>query len=164
MGIKKLKLSVSPGKKTVDPLDIFNNKLTLRGTIKNIWEPQAEALRGWHSIRDRNDTVIQMNTGGGKTLVGLLMAQSLLNELNRRIVYVVANNQLVEQTLARATEIGLSPASRYNYEWNRREEFEAADTFCVTNYTAVFNGFSTFRDRDVAGFVFDDAHVAETSI
>lgn len=164
MGIKKLKLSGVTSKKAVDPLDIFNNKLTLRGSIKNIWEPQAEALRGWHGNRERNDTVIQMNTGGGKTLVGLLIAQSLLHELNRRIVYVVANNQLVEQTLARASEIGLSPASRYNFEWQRKEEFEAADTFCVTNYTAVFNGFSTFRDRDVNGFVFDDAHVAETTI
>jgi len=164
MGIKRLKLSASVGQKTVDPLDIFNNKLTLRGSIKNIWEPQAEALRKWHAKRDCNDTVIQMNTGGGKTLVGLLVAQSLLNELNRRIVYVVANNQLVEQTLARASEIGVSPASRYSSEWHRREEFESADTFCVTNYAAVFNGFSTFRDKDVAGFVFDDAHVAETSI
>ena len=163
MGLKKLKLSVSSVHKPIDPLAIFA-KITLRGSIKNIWDPQAEALRKWHKLRNESDVVIQMNTGGGKTLVGLLIAQSLLNELKRRVVYVVANNQLVEQTLKRAGELGLQPASRYNFNWTREEAFQSAETFCITNYTTVFNGFSTFRDKEVAAFVFDDAHVAETAI
>ena len=64
MGLKKLKLSIPSGHKSIDPIDIFN-KITLRGSIKNIWEPQAEALRKWHKLRNANDVVIQMNTGGG---------------------------------------------------------------------------------------------------
>ncbi len=80
MALKKLDLSPSSGKRPVDPLRIFK-KLTLRGSIENIWEPQAEALKEWHNNhRDTSDVVVQMNTGGGKTLVGLLMAQSLVNE------------------------------------------------------------------------------------
>lgn len=162
-GLKHLKLSVSTGSRPIDPLDIFT-RITLRGPIKNIWDPQADALRKWHELRSKSDVVIQMNTGGGKTLVGLLIAQSLLNELNRRVVYVVANNQLVEQTLKRAGELGLQPASRYHFEWTKEGEFQSAETFCITNYSTVFNGFSTFRDKEVAAFVFDDAHVAETAI
>ena len=163
MALKQLKLSVPASKKPIDPLEIFN-KLTLRGSIENIWEPQAEALREWNKARDVSDAVIQMNTGGGKTLVGLVTAQSLLNELNRRVLYVVPNNQLVEQTLKKASELGLQPAARYKGQWRHQEAFQSAETFCITNYAAVFTGHSTFHDKDVAGVVFDDAHVAEGTI
>ena len=163
MALKKLKLSVPSSKKPIDPLEIFN-KLTLRGSIENIWEPQAEALREWNKARDVSDAVIQMNTGGGKTLVGLVTAQSLLNELNRRVLYVVPNNQLVEQTLKKASELGLQPAARYKGQWRHQEAFQSAETFCITNYAAVFTGHSTFHDKNVAGVIFDDAHVAEGTI
>jgi len=163
MGLKKLKLSVPSSSKPTNPLDIFET-LTLRGSIENIWEPQAEALRGWHKLRNQTDVVVQMNTGGGKTLVGLLMAQSLVNEMNKRVVYVVANNQLVEQTCKRAHEIGLQPATRYRSDWSNHEAFQSAETFCITNYAAVFNGFSTFADKDISALIFDDAHVAEGTI
>ncbi len=163
MGLKNLKLSGTDGIREINPRKIFD-KITLRGSIKNIWEPQAEALRDWHKKRTVNDVVIQMSTGGGKTLVGLMIAQSLLHELNRRVVYVVANNQLVEQTVNRANELAIKPASRYQFEWERQDEFLAAETFCITNYAAVFNGYSTFRDKEVAAFIFDDAHVAEANI
>lgn len=163
MSLKNLKLSGTGGKREVNPRKIFD-KITLRGSIKNIWEPQAEALRDWHKKRAINDVVIQMSTGGGKTLVGLMIAQSLLHELNRRVVYVVANNQLAEQTVNRANELAIKPASRYQFEWERQDEFLAAETFCITNYAAVFNGYSTFRDKDVGAFIFDDAHVAEANI
>lgn len=163
MSLKKLKLSMTSVKKPVDPLEIFN-KLTLRGSIENIWEPQAEALKKWHKVRDSADAVVQMNTGGGKTLVGLLVAQSLLHELNRRVLYVVANNQLVEQTLARASELSIQTSARYDGQWHNQESFQSAESICVTNYAAVFNGFSTFRDKGIAGLVFDDAHVAESLI
>lgn len=163
MGLKKLKLSVPSSKKAIDPLDVFN-KLTLRGSIENIWEPQAEALREWHKVRANSDVVIQMNTGGGKTLVGMMVAQSLLNELNRRVLYVVPNNQLVEQTLKKAAELGLQPAARLKGQWRNQEAFQGAETFCITNYAAVFTGHSTFHDKDIAALVFDDAHVAEATI
>jgi hypothetical protein len=163
MALKKIKLSVSSGKKPFDPLEIFK-KLTLRGSIENIWEPQAEALKEWHKKRNESDVVLQMNTGGGKTLVGLLMGQSLVNENKGRILYVCANNQLVEQTVERAEEIGLFPATRYKGEWVRREEYESGNVFCVTNYATIFNGKSIFRTEDIDAVVFDDAHVAENVI
>ena len=163
MSLKNLKLSLSAGPKPIDPLKIFK-KLTLRGSIENIWDPQAEALRKWHECRVLQDNVIQMNTRGGKTLVGLLAAQSLVNELKRRVLFVVANNQLVEQTLLRANDIGFNPSARYKGKWHDRKSFESAESFCVTNYASVFNGFSTFSDKDISGIIFDDAHVAETII
>jgi tetratricopeptide (TPR) repeat protein len=163
MSLKKIKLSVTSGKRSIDPSEIFT-KLTLRGSIENIWEPQGEALKTWHQNRSNSDVVVQMNTGGGKTLVGLLIAQSLTNETKGRVLYVCANNQLIEQTVGRAKEVGLSPAIRYKGDWIIREEYESGNVFCVTNYATVFNGKSIFRTDTIEAIVFDDAHVAENLI
>lgn len=152
MPLKKLKLTIPSAKRPADPLEIFN-KLTLRGSIENIWEPQAEALKKWHKARGDPDVVIRMNTGGGKTLVGLLVAQSLVNKTRGRVLYVCPNNQLVEQTLRKAQEVGISPATRYQQAWTNRDEFDSRDVFCVTNYAAVFNGKSVFGQNDVQGLV-----------
>jgi hypothetical protein len=163
MALRKIKLLVAQGKRPTGPQEIFN-KLTLRGSIGNIWQPQGEALKKWQGKRSDSDVVVQMNTGGGKTLVGLLIAQSIVNETKGRVLYVCPNNQLVEQIVDRAKEIGLMPAIRYKSIWRHREDFEAGNTFCVTNYAAVFNGRSIFRDDYVDALVFDDAHVAENVI
>lgn len=163
--MKKLKLSTPTTSHPIDPVDIFN-RLTLRGSIENIWDTQADALRQWHrEHRADSDVVIQMNTGGGKTLVGLLMAQSLVNETRGRVLYVCANNQLIEQTQQRAAEIGLTPTTRYAGQWHNQSEFVAGETFCLTNYHTVFNGHSVFtRDTPIDALVLDDAHVAESII
>lgn len=162
MGLRDLKLNIQKGEKPIDPLEIFN-ALTLRGSIENIWGPQQEALQNWHKNRTHNDNIIKMNTGGGKTLVGLLVAQSLVNE-SKQVLYVCANNQLVEQTKTKADECGISYSIRYKSDWENERKFNSAETFCITNYASVFNGKSIFHRRNVDAIIFDDAHVAENVI
>ena len=65
MSLRDLRLSGSSEPEPTDPIEIFNG-LTLRGEIKNIWQPQAEALSAWHEAREKTDVAVQMNTGGGK--------------------------------------------------------------------------------------------------
>lgn len=160
MGLRNLKLDVTKGGQPTDPLEIFKG-LTLRGSVENIWGPQEAALRDWHENRANSDVVVQMNTGGGKTLVGLLIAQSLVNETGGHVLYVCANNQLIEQTIQKALESGLSLASRYKSQWCDESLFDSGRRFCITNYATVFNGRSVLKDKSVDAVVFDDAHVAE---
>lgn len=162
--MKKLELKVPTKSRAIDPLEIFQ-KLTLRRPIEQLWGTQTDALREWHAARDRADVIIQKNTGGGKTLVGLLIAQSLVNETKGHVLYVCPNNQLVEQTLAKANEISLLPAVKAAGQWQQREQYESGSTFCITNYAAVFHGHSPFIRHDtIDALVFDDAHVAEKAI
>jgi hypothetical protein len=105
-----------------------------------------------------------MNTGGGKTLIGLLIAQSLVNETAGQVVYVCPTIQLIEQAKMKASECGLEVATYYDGEWSNEEVFSGAYGPCLTNYAAVFNGKSIFRKRDVAAFILDDAHVAGPNI
>ena len=155
------KLPIKPTKRSLatSPRDIFKS-LTLRGSIQNIWEPQAEALSGWEQKRNSPDVVIQMNTGGGKTLVGLLIAQSLVNETKGKVLYVCPTNQLVEQVESKAAECGISVATYMRRQWTNENIYDASLGPCITNYAAVFNGRSIFSDHEIRGIIFDDAHVA----
>jgi hypothetical protein len=159
------KLPIKPTKRSLatSPKEIFKS-LTLRGSIQNIWEPQAEALAEWEKNRAASDVVIQMNTGGGKTLAGLLIAQSLVNETKGKVLYICPTNQLVEQVAGKAAECGISVATYLGGRWENASAYDAALGPCITNYAAVFNGKTIFRDHEIRGLIFDDAHVASNFV
>lgn len=60
---------------------------------------QGEVLKEWFERRSERDLVIEQNTGGGKTVVGLLAAQSSLNEGVGPAVYLVPDTFLVTKWL-----------------------------------------------------------------
>lgn len=147
-------------KKKYDPIEIFND-LTLRGSVENIWAPQSEALKSWFENRENEDVVVEMNTGGGKTLVGLLIAQSISNEHREKVLYLCPTIQLVEQAAKRANECGLLVSTYADSKWTNREHFDRCDGPCITTYAALFNGKSIFNREEIHAYVFDDGHVVE---
>jgi hypothetical protein len=159
MDLSKLPIRHTKPSLATNPKEIFKS-LTLRGSIQNIWEPQAEALAEWEKNRKAPDVMIEMNTGGGKTLAGLLIAQSLVNETRGKVLYVCPTNQLVEQVATKAAECGISVATYMRSHWNNANVHDTSVGPCITNYAAVFNGKSIFKNQEIRGMVFDDAHVA----
>src|SRR5260370_28041669 len=91
--LKGLKITPKKRSKETNPLKIFET-LTLRGTVENIWDPQSEALRSWDAVRGKKDVVIEMNTGGGKTLIRVLIGQSLVNETAGHAFFHFSTNPL----------------------------------------------------------------------
>src|ERR1700739_2867704 len=89
----------------VDPLEIFR-RLPKPPGINDLYTSQAEVLQTWFEKRDTRDVILKLHTGGGKTLVGLLMAQSTLNEISEPVLYLTPTQQLVNQTLAKAKAHG----------------------------------------------------------
>lgn len=154
MDLSKLPIRPTKRSRPTAPEDIFKS-LTLRGTIENMWGLQLEALRGWEALRTESDVIAEMTTGGGKTLVGLLIGQSLVNESSGKVLYVCATKQLIEQTAARAQECGIRVATYFGGNWTDREVFDGCIGLCITNYAAVFNGRSIFRGEDFRGIVFE---------
>jgi tetratricopeptide (TPR) repeat protein len=145
-----------------DPIKIFERLPNLPGTPNDLWRGQAEALIQWNDVRNRNDALVSLNTGAGKTLVGLLVAQSLVNEGIQNVIYVCATIDLVLQTSQEAKRIGLEHTTRVRSQFDN-DLFESGRGFCITTYHALFNGLSAIRRRYFPGaVVFDDAHVAET--
>ncbi len=150
--------------KPIDPQEIFR-RLPKPVGINDIYTSQAQVLDGWFKHRTERDVVVKLHTGGGKTLVGLLVAQSTINETGEPALYLVPTVQLVKQTLAKAHAHGIVAVP---YETGRplHDDFVNGTAIMVATYKALFNGRSKFGLRGTASpqrvgaIILDDAHVA----
>ena len=146
---------------SADPIDIFRSSTITDQNVNDLWLGQGDALRDWHRERHSEDIAVVLNTGAGKTLVGLLIAQSLVNETQRQVVYSCSSIQLVEQTAEKARGYGIDVATYHRQQFVNQEAYYRATAPCVTTYHALFNGKTRFRNDDVSAVIFDDAHTAD---
>ena len=93
--------------------------------------------------------------------MGLLIAQSLVNETQGQVVYACSSIQLVEQTANKARGYGLPVTTYYRGQFSSDGLYQRAEAPCVTTYQALFNGKTRFASDDVSAAIFDDAHTAE---
>lgn len=159
MAFKAFKIDHTKRSSLVDPIEIFDS-LTLRGSVNNLWTPQSKALAEWHEVRSLQDVSIEMNTGGGKTLVGLLVSLSLARELDRMVLFVSPTIQLIQQTAEKARECSIEVATYYDGHWSNEQVATSATGPCLTTHAALFNGKSIFHRQDLGAVVLDDAHAA----
>ncbi|MHB1032984.1 MAG: DEAD/DEAH box helicase family protein [Pirellulaceae bacterium] len=152
---------LKPTERIIDPVALFHTLKVSDPAIKDLHLAQGDALRQWNSERSQADVAIVLNTGAGKTLVGLLAAQSLVNETRGQVLYACSSIQLVEQTAAKARGYGLKTATYFLRHFNNEELYYGGVAPCITTYQALFNGKSRFFKDDISAVVFDDAHTAE---
>lgn len=139
----------------------------LRGTdsqVQNIWSHQADVLRIYHEKHVQTaDIALELPTGAGKTLVGLLIAEWRRLKLKQRVVYVCPNNLLARQVVDRASGYGidvvnLTGSHRY---WDSAHEtaYRTGASIAVANYHSLFSNPSYVDDAQT--LVLDDAHAGE---
>jgi replicative superfamily II helicase len=153
----------------VHPREIFNALPKPLG-INDLYASQAEGLDAWFVRRSDKDVVVKLHTGGGKTLVALLMAQSAMNELGEPVIYLAPTNQLVEQVLAMSREYGVS-SMPYIRNQPLPVDFFDGKSVLVGVYETLFNGRSKFGVSGsgklvvkAGAIILDDAHVALSSV
>ncbi len=150
--------------KPINPIEIFRH-LPKPPQIADLYTSQAEVLSTWFERRNEKDTVIKLHTGGGKTLVGLLIAQSSINETKEPALYLVPTVQLMKQTIEKAKAIQI-PAVPYVPGKNINDQFINSKAILVATYKALFNGKSKFGvkgvglPQNVSCIILDDAHTA----
>lgn len=160
------KLRTSKTQPTItNPIEIFR-RLPKPPGINDLYTSQAQVLEEWYERRSERDIVIKLHTGGGKTLVGLLIAQSVINETQEPVVYLSPTDQLVEQTLSKAQEYSI-PAVPYEKGKEFSDDFLNSKAVLVCVYQALFNGISRFgapgsnrAPMKVGAIILDDAHVS----
>ena len=141
----------------IEPVSLFRTLKVSDPAIKDLWLGQGDALRDWHSHRNASDVAIVLNTGAGKTLVGLLAAQSLVNETRGKVVYACSSIQLVRQSERKAAGYGLFTTTYLGGAFNNTF-FQEGRAPCLTTYHALFNGLSRFFRAELAAVIFDDSH------
>ena len=150
--------------KAIDPIEVFR-RLPKPPGINDLYTSQAEVLKAWFDRRADRDVVVKLHTGGGKTLVGLLLAQSTLNETAEPVLYLTPTTQLVNQTLEKAKAYGIN-AVPYVPRSDLRDDFLNGTAIMVATYAALFHGKSKFGLRGAAqpvkaaAVILDDAHTA----
>jgi hypothetical protein len=150
------KLNAGSAAKQTDPRKIFTT-LKRDARFRRPLDEQSDVLDEWYLRRDARDLTIKMNTGGGKTVVGLLCLQSSLNEKIMPAVYITPDSFLVAQVLAEARALGIAAT-----EDEKDPDFVAGRSILVANVHKLFNGRSVFGVGEtkipIGSVVIDDAH------
>lgn len=142
------------------PRDIFNalpNKNAYKFQYPR--DVQSQVWSKWFERREEQNLIVKMNTGGGKTVVGLLILKSCLNEGKSPAVYICPDNYLVNQVIDAATELGVEVTKD-----EKSPRFLIGKAILIANIHKVVNGRSVFGVGDegvklkVSSYVIDDAH------
>ena len=139
-----------------------------RRKIPDVLPHQKEMMRAYVSKGiNKSDVALQLPTGSGKTLVGLLIAEWRRRKNEERIVYLCPTRQLVNQVVEQAEQkYGLTvrgfTGSYREYGPDAKSGYHSADRVAVTTYSSLFNINPFFNNADV--LILDDAHVAENYI
>jgi len=113
---------------------------------------------------DKSDIALELPTGTGKTLIGLLIAEYRRRKFRERVVYVCPTKQLVYQTANYSVEkYGIKAiaftGARTEYSAEDKMRYTSGQVIAITNYSSIFNTNSFFEGADV--LIFDDAHSGE---
>lgn len=113
------------------------------------------------------DVAMQLPTGSGKTLVGLLIGEWLRRKNNERVVFLCPTRQLVHQVVAQAEQqYGLSVhgfvGSKTGFDPAAKADYQLARRIAVTTYSNLFNINPFFDTPSV--IIADDAHASENYI
>ncbi|MBI0086104.1 MULTISPECIES: DEAD/DEAH box helicase [Bifidobacterium] len=149
----------------IDPLDIFERLVKPQG-INDLYNSQHEVLNNWYQkMKDIKDVVVKLHTGGGKTLVGLLIGLSSMRELHKPVLYLTPTHQLAEQTFEQAQRIGI-PAVLYEKGVPLVPDFLNGNAIMVGTYNCLFNAKSKFgvngsaKFQELGAILLDDAHAS----
>lgn len=151
----------------VNPIEIYG-QLDRTAAVAGPLRPEQEAiLKDWYENHfDDHDVILKMHTGGGKTLVGMLMLLSKLNKGNGACLYVCPNKQLAEQASADARKFGILHVLFKDGELPL--EFIDGNKLMITHVQKVFNGLTKFglenKGVEVDTFILDDSHACIDSI
>jgi hypothetical protein len=143
----------------IEPKEIFASLSGKSRKFSYLRDVQGEVLTGWFNRRSESDLVIKMNTGGGKTTVGLLMLQSSLNEGRGPALYLAPDEYLAKQASNEAQSLGIHTVNRHD-----DPDFLAGRAIFVTNVKKLINGRSVFGVKPagirtkLGSILIDDAH------
>lgn len=149
------------------PIDIYNS-LDRRSIAGPLRPSQESILADWHeNRRDSKDLIVKLHTGEGKTLIGLLILQSKLNETGEPALYLCPNIYLANQVKQEAKKFGI-PYCEIESDNEIPEEFQTGKSILICHVQKLFNGrtkFGLFNKSITTGsLVLDDSHACIDSI
>ena len=163
----KKKLNAGKAERVVEPCELYStlDRKSVAGPLRTA---QEYILKKWYEEhREDRDLIIKLHTGDGKTLVGLLILQSVLNAQNGPCIYVCPNIYLAKQVCEEAEKFGI-PFCIIDENNEVPDEFLSGQKILITHAQKVFNGKTKFGvDNNfihVDAIVLDDSHACIDTI
>lgn len=131
----------------------------------SLFDHQGQVLRSYVAeALEVSDVALQLPTGSGKTLVGLLLAEWRRRKFRERVVYLCPTRQLVHQVTEEASsKYGLTvepfTGQIKQYSPDAKAAYHDGERVAVTTYNSLFNTNPFFETPDI--IIIDDAHAAE---
>lgn len=158
------KLSGTSKSTPIEPREIF---MTLPQKDKRYEYPrdvQSEVWKKWFDNRSNKNNIIKMNTGSGKTVVGLMILQSCLNEGNGPAVYVVPDKYLATQVCDEAKQLGIyAVTDRDDYLYTENKAILVMPIHALVNGRSVF-GMRPSGNYPIGSILLDDVHACLDTI
>lgn len=163
----KKKLGLKSIEKKINPVEIYDD-LDRRSETGPLRPVQKEVLENWWLHRkDDKDLVLKLHTGQGKTLIGMLILQSKLNQKKGPCLYVCPNKYLVQQTCQEADKFGIRYVT-FDGSNSIPDQFLNSEKILITHVQKVFNGKSVFgisgKYTKINTIILDDSHACIDSI
>lgn len=152
----------SIGEVKIHPCEIYEtlDRASDKGPLREI---QKTILDNWFdNFREKRDVILKLHTGQGKTIIGLLLLQSRLNQNTGPALYLCPTRHLVEQTAQQADSFGIKYVLSLPRE-DLPDDFIEGKSILITTANKLFTGLTKFelgtRSREVPTIVMDDAHL-----
>ncbi len=148
------------------PEELFGRLQVRDAAIDNLWSQQADVLRAYAKDHHSTpDVALELPTGSGKTLIGLLVAEWRRLRHRERVAFVCPTNQLARQVHTKAAGYGIETALLIgpSDNWLAQDQlrFTRGEAIAVTNYNHIFNRTPRIQPQLL---VMDDAHTAEGTV
>lgn len=132
--------------------------------VSSLWIHQGDVLRAYaEKHEETSDVALELPTGTGKTLPGLLIAEWVRRKAQGPVLYATPTKQLALQVLETATTEGV-PARLLvgsHHYWSATDEadVDGAEAIAITTYSSIFNSSPKLPVPRL--IVLDDAHAGE---
>lgn len=145
-----------------DPETLFRS-LKRAQWVPYLWSHQSDLLRSYCEKHQQTaDVALELPTGSGKTLVGLLLAEWRREQYEERVLYLCPTRQLCHQVASQAEAYGIDTrvlvGKQTEYPPDDYGDFATSRAIAITTYSGVFNVNPRLNGHVL---VLDDAHAAE---
>lgn len=151
------------GARYASPGELYRDLPRRPGAVPGLWAHQSEMLKAFASKHNEPDMALELPTGTGKTLTGLLIAEWTRHSRRARVVYACPTQQLARQVADAAHREGIDTAlligSHTTWPVSAHTAYEAANAIAITTYSTIFNSNPQLTEADL--ILFDDAHAGE---
>lgn len=147
-----------------EELYLSNTLPRTKDAVDSLWVHQGDVIRAYaDKHQNTSDLALELPTGTGKTLPGLLIGEWVRRKTAEPVIYATPTKQLARQVAATAEREGIPVAILIGTakDWDDVEKASVwgAEAIGITTYSAIFNSSPKLPESQL--LIFDDAHVGE---